>query len=163
MALRIQGCWRRRQGKLAAHLKRQARKFAREQEELENRMALRIQCAWRRKKGTLVLQLKKQAMREAQFWLVVWDAQEQASYFFDESSGNSEWDMPEKVWKSGRHSDEWIVCRDERSGLEYYYCMFDGSVHPYDGQGAQTEWHGYNHPPPLALIALRGRHVPAQQ
>merc|ERR1711991_1212285 len=61
MALRIQCAWRGRKGRLATHLKMQARK-AREREERE--AALKIQTQFRGKQGRLAFQQKKMSKAE---------------------------------------------------------------------------------------------------
>ena len=56
-ALRVQACWRRRQGGLALHLKRQAKKMI----ENDNRAASRIQMWWHSSQGNFAAQLKARA------------------------------------------------------------------------------------------------------
>ena len=135
--------------------------------EEENNAALKIQLAWRRKKGQMVLHMKrriKAEARDAECWVVLFDYNAGGSYFFDYSSEKSAWHLPEKLIDTGVHTDEWIVCEDQRYRITYYYRMTDGSCHPMDDKyGAfDPARHGYANPPPIAKIALKSEHVPKQ-
>lgn len=102
--------------------------------------------------------------REAEAWVVLFDYNAGGSYFFDYSTEKSLWHMPEKLFDTGLHTDEWIVCEDERYRITYYYRMTDGSCHPMeDGYGAfDKSYHNYSNPPPIAKIALKTEHIPKQ-
>jgi hypothetical protein len=62
-AIKIQCRWRIRQGGLALHLKKQARKHQEQHLQELERAAIRVQAAWRRKKGQFALHLKRQAQK----------------------------------------------------------------------------------------------------
>ena len=68
--------------------------------------------------------------------------------------------VPEKVWESGRHSEDWLVCFDGFSQIEYYLDARNFSVHPMDEYSAWQTQGDYYHPPPLAKIALKQEHEP---
>ena len=60
-ALRIQVAWRRRQGNLALHLKRQAKKHAKAQLKLENEAAQKLQSWWVGVSGSFARKMKERA------------------------------------------------------------------------------------------------------
>ena len=164
-AIMIQNAWRRRDAKkMVANMKK---RMMDEEEEL-NRAALKIQCAWRRRQGTLALHMKRQAKQsvyDAEAWVVLYDKDQNGAYFYDYSTHSSLWKLPEKLVKTGLHTDEWIVCEDQTRRLTYYFRTTDGSCHPIDEHSAhyqQNKWYNYSNPPPMAKIALKSEHFPKQ-
>jgi len=161
-AIKIQNAWRRRDAKMM--VKNMKKKMLEEEEEM-HRAALKIQCAWRRKKGSLALHMKRQAkkaMRDAEAWVVVFDPNQGGTYFYDYSTQNSLWEMPEKLIDTELHTPEWIVCEDQRYRATYYFRTTDGSCHPLDENQYLSQGSGYWQPPPLAKIALKTEHYPKQ-
>ena len=110
------------------------------------------------------MHLKRQAKmiaKASEHWTILWDTEQGCPYFYDHSTDNSTWEFPEKVWESGRHSENWLVCYDSFTQIEYYLKMSDFTVHPID-EYSKWQGHGgdYYHPPPLAKIALKQEHKP---
>ena len=94
-------------------------------------------------------------------WVLCWDETEQNCYFYETTSGESVWHPPQKVVRSGRHSEEWFVCFDERLNFEYYLCVNDFSVHAmeYPQEGDGSNYHDYYNPPKLAKMGLKVEHA----